>query len=132
MKKIILFSAFLAFGFSVHAQQFTFTIPLNTTRASVSPNLSQATADWSRKISDMNNDFMYYSKNYNKVFRATAYYDSYTDDRFADFYESFSFRYNDNVLKDPIIKGMPAPGPNLDYSRVCRNSSGNYDTVVGN
>lgn len=132
MKKIIFFSAFLAFGFTAGAQQI---IPAKGTQQAsvmVSSNLKQAIADWDQQITDINNDLLYYSKNYNKVFKTTGLYNKDNEDKFADFYEAYNYNFNDNVLKDPIIKGMPAPGPNLDYWNVCPNNGGRFDRVVGN
>jgi hypothetical protein len=50
---------------------------------------------------------------------------------FGDFYDGYNEIFNEsNYYNRPVIKNMPPPGPNLDYSNVHLNTTGLYDKVV--
>lgn len=121
MKNIFSLLAIIASAFYAQAQQ-----------TELSDNLSTALKDSKEKIEEASkNRIVQYSKN-NKTEKTEDV--KQTDKRVPDFFDDY-INSNENMLyrnnnNDPVITNMPAPGPNLNYYSVDRNSNGNYDKVV--
>lgn len=121
MKNIFSLLAIIASAFYAQAQQ-----------TELSDNLSAALKDSKEKIEEASkNKIVRYSKN-NKTEKTEDV--KQTDKRLPDFFDDY-INSNENMLyrnnnNDPVITNMPAPGPNLNYFSVDRNSNGNYDKVV--
>lgn len=101
-------------------------------QAELPNNLSAASKDSKQKIEEASkNRIIYYSKN-NQTENTEEIIQ--TDKRAPDFFDIYTnsdqnIFYNSNN-NDPVITNMPAPGPNLNYYSIDRNSNGNYDKLV--
>ena len=129
MKKILTLSLFTAFAFTTNAQLAVSNQPQQQALPSFSNNLSVAIVDFDRVIADLNKDFVFYSKNYNKVLAPGRLLNADTKDRFADFYDAYNFNFSNNFINaTPMIRNMPSPGPNLDYFNL--NGAANCNISV--
>ncbi|RWW92103.1 hypothetical protein [Flavobacterium cerinum] len=119
MKKLVVISAFMAFAFNTRGQQ-----------TQLSDNLSVAIKDSAKKLEEARQkNILYYAKD-NKP----AITENSTKDKAEtiDFYDIYLQNIQDGFYRgntDPVIMYMPAPGQNLDYNTIDRNSNGNYMTV---
>lgn len=119
MKKLVVILAFMAFAFNTRGQQ-----------TQLSDNLSVAIKDSAKKLEEARQkNILYYAKD-NKP--AVAENSTKNKAETIDFYDIYLQNIQDGFYRgnaDPVIMYMPAPGPNLDYYTIDRNSNGNYMTV---
>jgi hypothetical protein len=119
MKKLVVILTFMAFAFNTRGQQ-----------TQLSDNLSVAIKDSAKQLEEARQkNILYYAKD-NKP--AATENSTKTKAEAVDFYDIYLQNIQDGFYRgnaDPAIMNMPAPGPNLDYYTIDRNSNGNYMTV---
>lgn len=130
MKKLFLLGV-LVLGFTMHAQQSPVLNQSNTFTMPVLPAGISLPAQKGSNPVTINASLQYYAVNYRKVFYTDRFFDDDNKDKFADFYDAYNYGSRNNSFNiTPMIKNMPAPGPNLDYFNVDKSSGGLFDKVV--
>lgn len=123
----------LTLGLAVNAQQQSVLYNSNNTFAMpvLPTGISLPASNNTKQVVTLNASLQYYAVNYRKVFYSNRFYDANNMDKFADFYDAYNYSLRNSIINvTPMIKNMPAPGPNLDYFNVDKSSGGLYDKVV--